>query len=100
MAGFSADSVAPAQPMGVDPGEELEILFWLQDDLIFDDVLDDLATGALRIGIHARGFASGGGESFVNEIPIDPAMVPLPGAVLLGMLGLGVAGVKLRRCAR
>ncbi|MHC4168605.1 MAG: PEP-CTERM sorting domain-containing protein [Planctomycetota bacterium] len=29
----------------------------------------------------------------------DATMVPVPGAVLLGMLGLGVAGVKLRKRA-
>jgi hypothetical protein len=36
-----------------------------------------------------------GGDAFV-AIP-DTSYVPVPGAVLLGMLGLGVAGVKLRR---
>ena len=67
--GFSADSDPPAQPNGVNPGEWLGILFDLQDGKTFADVLDDLATGALRIGIHVQGFASGGSESFINHPP-------------------------------
>jgi hypothetical protein len=34
-----------------------------------------------------------------SYLGIDAAVVPAPGAVLLGILGLGVAGVKLRKCA-
>jgi hypothetical protein len=68
-ADFSADSNPPTQPNGVNPGEWLEILFNLQSGQTFDDVLDALSSGALRIGIHVQGFASGGSESFINEPP-------------------------------
>ncbi len=78
--GFSADSDAPVQPMGVNPGESLGIVFLLEPGKSFADVLASLEDGSLRIGIHVQGFAGGGSESFVN--------VPEPGAV--GLVGLGL----------
>ena len=35
----------------------------------------------------------------IGETPPPPPVVPVPGAVILGMLGLTVAGVKLRKYA-
>jgi hypothetical protein len=44
----------------------------------------------LRIGIHVQAIGiSGNSDSFI--------MTPVPGAVILGMLGLSVAGWKLRK---
>jgi len=94
---FSADSAPPVQPNGINPGESLDVLFTLTDERTFQDVIsalnagitDPMASGVLTIGIHGQGFADGGSESFVHA--------PLPAAVLLGMLGLGVAGLKLRK---
>jgi hypothetical protein len=82
--GFSADSAAPAQPRGVNPGETLGILFSLRPGASLADVLAHLADGSLRVGIHVQGFSGGGSESFVN--------VPEPGAFglfALGLIGLG-----------
>ena len=42
-------------------------------------------------------FARGMGAGTINLIQTE--IVPVPGAVLLGMLGLGVAGLKLRKYA-
>jgi len=91
-AGFSADSDSPVQPNGVNPGETLGILFDLKGSQTLADVINELNNASLRIGIHVQGFDSGGSESFVN-------IVPVPGALLLGMLGMGVAGIKLRKYA-
>ena len=43
--------------------------------------------------------AWGGGNYYEPEIDAVAGVVPVPGAVLLGMLGLSVAGVKLRKHA-
>ena len=93
---FSADSDSPAQPNGVNPGEELGILFNLQSSLIFDNVIADLESHDLRIGIHVQGFDSGGSESFINfdsnggggggggQVP-EPATMLLLGSGLIGL---------------
>lgn len=66
-AGFLVQSVPPLQPNGVNPGEHVTIVFNLIAGRTFPHVLEDLISGALRIGIHVQGFASGGSESFVNK---------------------------------
>lgn len=85
---FLADSNPPVQPNGVNPGEYLGIVFDLQGGQTFADVVSELTTGALRVGIHVQGFDSGGSESFVNTPVPVPAAVWLFGSGLLGLVGV------------
>jgi len=87
--GLSFDSDPPAQPMGVNPGQALGLTFDLQTGRTFQNVIEDLGTGDLRIGLHVQGYASGGSEAFVNNGP--NTRVPVPGAALLA--GMGIAGL-------
>ena len=87
--GFLADSDPPPASMGVNPGEWLGVIFNLQGGGSFADILAELTSGELRIGVHLQALASGGSESFVN-VPI-----PEPGTVLL--MGLGLAVLARRR---
>lgn len=91
-AGFSADSDPPTQPLGVNPGEFLGITFDLQAGGIFNDIVSELASGTLRIGIHVQGYASGGSESFVNG-----EVIPAPGALVLGVIGVSCTNALRRR---
>lgn len=90
-ADFSADSDSPVQPNGINPTEWLTISF---ANASYNDVLNHLNSGALRIGIHVQGFANGGSESFVSTLPQQPVAVPEPLTMALlstGLLGLGLA---------
>ncbi len=87
--GFSADSESPAQPNGVNPGENVMIVFLLKAGKTFADVLATLEDGSLRVGIHVQGFASRGSEGFVS--------VPEPYGLGLVAVGLLVAAVRMRR---
>jgi len=72
---FLADSDDPTQPNGVnesdpppDPDTEwVEIIFDLKDSLRFENVMDQLRSGELRIGIKVQGYDSEGSESFINK---------------------------------
>ncbi len=94
---FSLDSDPAVQPNGINPDEWLEILFSLKGQTTFEQMIaaleagiaNPMGLGTMTIGIRAQGFADGGSESFVH--------VPLPAAALLGLLGLGAAGLKLRK---
>jgi len=79
--GFLAESLPAPSMNGAGPSEWVAIDFSLQGGQTFADVLDDLDSGALRIGIHVIAFDSGGSESFVN-------VVPEPAVALLGLSGL------------
>ncbi len=106
--GFLADSDAPPVANGVNPGETVGIVFDIGSKT-FADVINAINVGfdpsnytgsgihdgwiepSLRIGIHVQGFDGGGSEGFI--------MTPIPTSVVLGILGLGVAGLKLRKFA-
>lgn len=90
--GFLAEASEPPPKNGVGPDQWLKIEFALQSGRTFDDVIADLESGALRIGIHVIGFDSGGSESFIN------AQVPEPGpALLLGGAAAALSARQLRR---
>lgn len=93
-ANFDLDSDSPAQPNGVNPGEELGVKFNLAGGASYADVIDELDAGTLRIGIHVQGFDNGGSEGFVNTKP-----VPAPGAWLMGAIGLGLITRMKKRWA-
>ena len=100
--GFSADSDPPAQPLGVNPGESLGITFDLMPGGTIADIIDELADGTLRIGIHVQGYASSGSEAFVNNGTVDPptdppGVIPAPGAILLASIGAGCVSWLRRR---
>jgi hypothetical protein len=86
-----ADSPSPQNGIGI--GEYLGIT--LTSNL--SDVLAAINNGSLRIGLHVTGIGEFS-DAFVN-LSYPPPPVPVPGAVLLGLIGMAVAGIKLRKIA-
>ncbi len=88
---FSTDADPPVKHNGVGPGESLGILFNLRSGEGFLDVLADLGSCDLRIGIHVQGFASEGSMSLIN----NPTQIPIPATILLLVSGLlGLVGLR------
>ena len=94
---LSAYSTAPVQPNGVNPGEEVGLVFDISSGYTYDDIVHRLdmgigqtsdVPGDIRIGIHVQGFCDGQSESFVLTPPKNPPVVPAPGALILTGIGI------------
>jgi hypothetical protein len=97
-ADFSADSDSPVSHNGINSStESLGLLFNLTSGNSYSDVINALASECLRIGLHiqAIGYCDKS-DSYIND-PGNQNVVPVPGAALLGFLGISLAGVKLRK---
>lgn len=102
--GFATEADNPAPHKGINPGEELTVVFDLVNNFSLSDVIyallnDGNNDGALdlRIGIHATSFSDDTSASFINGVPsevIDP--VPLPASIFLLLGGLSALG-RFRR---
>ncbi len=101
---LTANSTAPVQPNGVNPGETLGLVLTLTSGRVFSDVVSALQSTALRIGIHVQGFANGGSESFINNpggtVTPPPPVVPEPSSIMLvgtALVGLVIGRRRLHR---
>lgn len=81
---------------GVGAGEDVS--FFFSTNKSYGDVIDALVSGDLKVGVHAKGFSSGGSESYTTSggaLALTGA--PTPTAALAGLAMLGVVGIRRRR---
>ena len=87
---FGIKANTPVSQEGVNPGEWVNVLFNLTPTKTLKDVINDMTTGSMRVGIHVQAFANGGSEAFVNRptvkppvvVPTSPVVVPTPPVVV------------------
>jgi hypothetical protein len=80
--GFSIEPLNPEPTWGVEPGEWVEIVYSLQSGKTYANIIEELDSADLRIGIHVQSFASGGSESFITPEPTTMGLLALGGLVL------------------
>lgn len=86
---------------GIDANEFLSVSFTAD----YNSVLDDIKSGALRVGIHVQGIetANFNSDSYISSTKFDPPSiaverVPEPGVtVALGALGISFLGLRRRQ---
>jgi len=83
-------------PNGVGPLEDVSIFFAYNG--VYQDVVDALDTGSLKIGVHGQSFDGGGSESFVHTPGGGGTPIPSPTAALTGLVMFG--GLVMRRRRR
>lgn len=113
---FSADADPKVSDNAVGPGDYVGIVFDIGSNT-FNDVIDALNVGfnpdayyytnngsgdydgwdfpSLRIGIHVQGIDGPWGDDKSDTY----ILTPIPASVIIGLLGMGVAGIKLRKFA-
>lgn len=91
--GFSIEPENPESTWGVDPGEWVAITYTIQAGYSYNDVIDRMAYGDLRIGVHVISMGlDQGSEGFVNK---TTTFVPEPMSICL--LGFGGLIFSLRK---
>jgi hypothetical protein len=95
--GFDADWAVTARPPshsnGARPGESVTIVFELESGVSFDDLIDAMESGELRVGVHAPAFDNRGNKSFLASAE---AVVPEPSALAMLLAGLGAFALRRR----
>lgn len=110
VADFWATADSPTASKGVNAGEQFGLSFSYVAPADLATVLAALNAGAgnptadtdtLRIGIHVQQLIPPTGGPVTSDafVLTPPPAVPVPAAVLLGVLGLTTAGCRLRRFA-
>ena len=87
---------APVLTNGIGPGESLDVVGDLADDLVTSQLMNRIANGTVRIAVVAEGFPDDGIGVFINNLtpvttPVTP-VIPAPAALLLGSIGAGLVG--------
>lgn len=79
---FSIESLNPGPKWGVGPGEWVEVIYSLQSDRAYANIIEELDNADLRIGIHVQAFEDGGSESFITPEPASMVLLGLGGLLL------------------
>lgn len=99
---FSFSANPPPSMNGVNPGETLGLVF-SGGSVSLANVLNELNSGQLRVGLHVIAFANGGSESYVNRPGLPPIVGPIPEPGTLALLGSGLlalGGIARRKSVR
>ena len=87
---LSFGSNPPPSTNGINPDSDewVEITFAMTEDTTFENVIADLDSNFLRIGLHVISFPDGSSEAATTSTP-EP--------ITLGLLGLGILMIPRRR---
>ncbi len=85
----TADANPPPSKNGVSAGELLGVKFNLISGNTYDELITAMNSGEVIVGIKAQGFDDYS-ESFIT-------IIPAPGAIVLGSIGVGLVGWLRRR---
>lgn len=84
---------SPAATWGIDPGEQLGIVFAGS----YDDAVAAMASGDLQIGLHAQSIGANEGSEWFLNTPGTP-VVPAPASIALAAFGLAcIRSLKKRK---